>query len=463
MSNIILCADDSKTMQTVAEITFRASDFQYVGATSADEALAKARAEKPALILADAVMPDKTGYDLCKMVKADPTLADVPVIMLCGNSSAYDAAKGSEVGADGHLSKPWDTQAMLDKVAELVAKHGGAAGKAVAATPAIGSIDKIKAPRLGTPPPVALTPKSPAALAAKAGALGTGMGKGRDPGGARTHTIMGMPTVQPPGPAAQPGTPPTPATPAPPRPPAPPTPAAVKPAMPPRPAVPQQPTPPRRPSTVPSKYAPPAMKSAITKPGIPDPPRPAPAFGEGDGRPTTAIPSQLGPSGAPVAPQPPTMPSPAITPAAVVKPPVVTPAAVTPAAPKPPVVTPAAAAPASPKPPVVAPAAASTPPVAGAKPTAAQPLGRPPMIRGIPARVPAFVAPAALRQVDVASVTRSAVTRAAAEVGLAADGPEVKALLALSHDVVERLVWEIVPDLAEAIIRENLDTLTSKH
>lgn len=66
-------------------------------------------------------------------------------------------------------------------------------------------------------------------------------------------------------------------------------------------------------------------------------------------------------------------------------------------------------------------------------------------------------------------VTASAVAKAQAvatqvaqEAGLAADGPEVKALLALSTDVVERIVWEVVPELAETIIRENLSSLTAK-
>jgi CheY-like chemotaxis protein len=446
MSNIILCADDSKTMQTVAEITFRASDFQYVGATSADDALTKARAEKPALILADAVMPGKTGYELCKMVKADPELADVPVIMLCGNAAAYDAAKGSDAGADGHLSKPWDTQVMLDKVAEFVTTTGGSAGRAATGAPstATATIDKIKRPRLGTPPPLAtpsatprppITPKPPATPAPNIATSG----KARDAGPSRTHTIMGMPTVMPPGPTGPGGSspaipPPTP-TAKPPRPPG----ITAKPGMPPRPVIPQQPPQQRRPATVPSKYAPPAMKSAITKPGVPDPPRPAPSIGEGDIRSTSAIASQLGPSGVSFTPQPPVVPPP---------PPVVTPA--------PPVVAPASAAP----PPPVSPPMA---PTAEARPSVAQPLGRPPMIRGLPARMPAFVAPAALRQIDVTGVTRRAVRHAAADAGLAADGPEVKALLALSHDVVERVIWEIVPDLAEAIIRENLHTLTSKH
>jgi len=87
MSKIILCADDSVTMQKVAEITFRGSDFTYVGARTVEEALEKARAQKPALVLADAAMGAKSGYDLCQSMKTDGALGDVPVVILNGNSA----------------------------------------------------------------------------------------------------------------------------------------------------------------------------------------------------------------------------------------------------------------------------------------------------------------------------------------------------------------------------------------
>src|SRR6187397_44832 len=144
MSKTILCADDSATMQKVAEITFGGSDYKYVGARSADEALKVGRAERPALILADAIMPGKTGYDLCKAIKSDPDLAGTPVLLMCGNSQAYDNARGEQCGADGHVVKPWDTQVLLDKVVETlgrvasegVARLGAGAVAAAAAAPA---------------------------------------------------------------------------------------------------------------------------------------------------------------------------------------------------------------------------------------------------------------------------------------------------------------------------------------
>ena len=242
MTKIILCADDSITMQTVAEVTFKATDYTYVGARTADEALTKAKSQRPALVLADAVMPGKTGYDLCQALKSDPALADVPVVILCGNSQAYDPARGAQVGADGSLTKPWDTQVMLDKVAEFIDKGlaGSTAKPTQAAPPAKAT---IAGPPTPAPPPAA----PPAAAAASSAA--------------RSATIMGMPSIKlPPQMGAAPV-----AAPVAPPPPAPPPPMAAKPAATPTPnIVARQPAPP----------APPPLRSAEPSPS-PSPPSPS--------------------------------------------------------------------------------------------------------------------------------------------------------------------------------------------
>jgi CheY-like chemotaxis protein len=214
MSKVILCADDSVTMQTVAEITFRTTEYGYLGARSADEAIEKVKAQRPVLVLADAVMPGKTGYELCQALKADPATADIPVVILCGNSAPFDGAKGAQVGADGSLTKPWDTQVMLDKVTEIldkVAATGVAkiAGGAKAAAPAIAAPAAMAAPAPAAPPvaqipppaasmtPLAVPPVGPAVNPAAQIAAAAAQPKVAPP---RSATIMGMPTIKMPGP-----------------------------------------------------------------------------------------------------------------------------------------------------------------------------------------------------------------------------------------------------------------------
>ena len=240
MPKQLLCADDSVTMQKVVEITFTNSDFAVRTAKSADEALTLAKQLKPDLVLADAIMPGKTGYDLCQALKSDPSTSSVPVLILCGNSQAYDEARGKTVGADGFLPKPWDTQQMVDKCTEFLAKAGGASASPSAAAPApMAAPPPSAAPPMAAAPPKpstppvglpAMKPAAPAKAPVPAAPAGLAAAAAAAKGGARSATIMGMPAVElPPGsaptmpvkPAAIPGV--TPISPAP---------AAAKPAAP---------------------------------------------------------------------------------------------------------------------------------------------------------------------------------------------------------------------------------------
>ena len=192
MSKIVLCVDDSVTMQQVADITFRGTEFTYVGARNYDEAVEKAKGQKPTVVLADSVMTGKTGYDLCLALKSDAKTADVPVVILIGNGAPYDSAKGVQVGADANLPKPWDTQTMLEKVLEIVAKAASGVAK-----PGQGA---AAAPSASAAPVVA------AAAAAKAAAppAAAGNAANQPP---RSATIMGMPTIKLPGGVAPAATP----------------------------------------------------------------------------------------------------------------------------------------------------------------------------------------------------------------------------------------------------------------
>ncbi len=184
MSKIVLCVDDSATMQQVADITFRGTEFTYVGARNFDEAVAKAKGQKPAVVLADSTMPGKTGYDLCLALKSDANTADVPVVILIGNGAPYDGAKGVSVGADANLPKPWDTQVMLEKVTEIVTKASSGVAKPGEGAAAVAS-------------PAAAAAAAPAVAAAAAVAKSPSAAAGAQP--PRSATIMGMPTIKLPG------------------------------------------------------------------------------------------------------------------------------------------------------------------------------------------------------------------------------------------------------------------------
>ncbi len=182
MTKIVLCVDDSATMQQVADITFRGTEFTYVGARSFDEGLDKARSQKPTIVLADSHMPGhgKSGYDLCLALKSDAGTSNIPVVILIGNAAPYDSVRGIQVGADANLPKPWDTQTMLEKITEVVGKAASGVAKPGQAAVAVAVPTAVVA---------APAPASKSAPAAAVAASSASMPP-------RSATIMGMPTIK---------------------------------------------------------------------------------------------------------------------------------------------------------------------------------------------------------------------------------------------------------------------------
>ncbi len=123
MAKTILVADDSKTMRTVVELTFRNTEFKVVGATNAQEAFEKAGQSAPDIVLADVNMGESNGYELCSSLKQNGPTAHVPVVLLTNALEGIDDGRLQAARANGHLKKPFDTQSLID----LVKSHTGVA------------------------------------------------------------------------------------------------------------------------------------------------------------------------------------------------------------------------------------------------------------------------------------------------------------------------------------------------
>ena len=151
MTATLLAVDDSKTMRKVLEITFAGEDYRMVLANSPADAMAKVRAERPVIALVDALLGGTSGYDLCQQIKAETP--QVGVIVLSSKQHPYDRVKGGAVGADDFIDKPYDSQALIDKVATLAQKLASAPAAKPAATPA-----ETTSPFGARPAPTAQTP-----------------------------------------------------------------------------------------------------------------------------------------------------------------------------------------------------------------------------------------------------------------------------------------------------------------
>lgn len=153
MSKTLLLADDSVTIQKVVGISFANEDIQIVTVDNGDDAVSRAREAKPDVVLADVVMPGRSGYEVCEAIKAEAGLRHVPVLLLTGTFEAFDDERARQVGADGHITKPFEAQALVDQVNELLARAPAAAVAAASSEPAAAVSATTTEPELDVAPP----------------------------------------------------------------------------------------------------------------------------------------------------------------------------------------------------------------------------------------------------------------------------------------------------------------------
>lgn len=116
----ILVIDDSPVSLRLVSGFLAAIDVQTVTAASAEEGLALARTERPDLVLCDIVLPDRDGYAVVADLRADPLLADTPIVMMTGVSAHKDRMRVVNCGADDLLTKPFDLAELSSRVKALL-------------------------------------------------------------------------------------------------------------------------------------------------------------------------------------------------------------------------------------------------------------------------------------------------------------------------------------------------------
>ena len=120
MSKTLLLADDSVVIQKLVGLSFANEDVEIVATDNGDDAIERAREVAPDIILADVVMPGMSGYEVCEAVKQDPTLCHIPVLLLTGTFEAFDENRARAAGANGQITKPFEAQALVARVNEVL-------------------------------------------------------------------------------------------------------------------------------------------------------------------------------------------------------------------------------------------------------------------------------------------------------------------------------------------------------
>jgi CheY-like chemotaxis protein len=112
----ILIAEDHADQRNILGVSLLTAGFLPIALRSGEGVVAMARAERPALILLDIAMPGLDGYSVCRLLKADPELSAIPVILMTTGANAHDQLAGLMLGAADFLSKPIDMRELILRI-----------------------------------------------------------------------------------------------------------------------------------------------------------------------------------------------------------------------------------------------------------------------------------------------------------------------------------------------------------
>lgn len=122
MSIKVLFADDSVTVQKVAELAFEGEDVTLTSVDSGDKVIEKLKESKPDVVIADISMPGMNGLDLCEWIKKNENYRDIPVLLLRSEFDEFDLHLISKVGADDCITKPFKSDELIKKVKDIAGR-----------------------------------------------------------------------------------------------------------------------------------------------------------------------------------------------------------------------------------------------------------------------------------------------------------------------------------------------------
>jgi DNA-binding response OmpR family regulator len=120
----ILIAEDERDIRDLVAFTLRFAGYEVFAAPNGEEAVELASKVNPDLILMDVRMPRMTGYEACKVMKANPALKDIPVVFLTARGQETEIQQGLEAGAEEYLLKPFAPDQLTARVKAILAKFG---------------------------------------------------------------------------------------------------------------------------------------------------------------------------------------------------------------------------------------------------------------------------------------------------------------------------------------------------
>jgi two-component system phosphate regulon response regulator PhoB len=126
MSARILVVDDEPDLLELVRFNLSQAGFQVDTAASGREALDKLEASVPDLVVLDLMLPDVSGNDICRQIRSDPALAELPIVMLTAKSEEVDRVVGFELGADDYVPKPFSPRELTLRVRAVLRRRAAA-------------------------------------------------------------------------------------------------------------------------------------------------------------------------------------------------------------------------------------------------------------------------------------------------------------------------------------------------
>jgi len=120
MTARILVVDDVDFNVKLLDAKLKQDYYQVFTASNGVQAVAKAKEIKPDLILMDVMMPEMDGFEATQIIKSDPNLSFIPIIIVTALNAQEDKVRGLEAGADDFLTKPINDKALMTRLKSLV-------------------------------------------------------------------------------------------------------------------------------------------------------------------------------------------------------------------------------------------------------------------------------------------------------------------------------------------------------
>jgi len=127
MAERVLVVDDEPDLLELVRVSLAGTGFSVETAASGSEALEKLRRSTPDLLVLDLMLPDVSGTEICRRIRADARLASLPTVMLTARSEEIDRVVGFELGADDYVTKPFSPRELALRVQATLRRGGGEA------------------------------------------------------------------------------------------------------------------------------------------------------------------------------------------------------------------------------------------------------------------------------------------------------------------------------------------------